>query len=175
MEYRLCPRRHDAGLRLARERRDRANPNVAFYLHRRHLRHLPDRRVADPRDQGRFPLISSEPEGHSVSAVAIGPLAKTPYLTSSTGAADQHHRRQRRRRRGGRMIDRRERPSSIVRPEPNFSSKKQKTLPDVQRLDLAYVSCAAGPARPDGELKWNRRGRQQAAPAGRADRPRVNG
>ena len=26
-----------------------------------------------------------------------------------------------RQRRGGRMIDRRERPSSIVRPEPNFS------------------------------------------------------
>ena len=55
----------------------------------------------------------------------------------------------RRRRRGGRMIDRRERPSSIVRPEPNFSSKKLtcsrcQTLPgDVlggERLDLHRVA-----------------------------------
>ncbi len=37
-------------------------------------------------------------------------LAMTPYLAGGA-----------RRRRGGRMIDRRERPSSIVRPEPNFS------------------------------------------------------
>jgi hypothetical protein len=41
------------------------------------------------------------------------------------------------RRRGGRMIDRRERPSAIVRPEPDSTRKKQKTLPDVQGLDLA--------------------------------------
>jgi hypothetical protein len=34
--------------------------------------------------------------------------------------------------------------------------KKQNTLPDVQRLDLAYVSCAAGTARPDGELRRNK-------------------
>ena len=76
---------------------------------------------------------------------------------SSTGAADQHHRRQRRqrrRRRGGHVIVRSPRipDLTIVRPEPDFR-KKQNTLPDVQRLDLAYVSCAAGPARPDGELK----------------------
>jgi hypothetical protein len=55
---------------------------------------------------------------------------------------------------------------SIVRPEPNFSRKKQNTLPDVQRLDLAYVSCAAGPARPDGELKWNRRRRLTGGASG---------
>jgi hypothetical protein len=30
---------------------------------------------------------------------------------------------------------------------------RNKTLPDVQGLDLPYVSCAAGQARPDGELK----------------------
>jgi hypothetical protein len=41
---------------------------------------------------------------------------------------------------------------SIVRDTLN-ARKKQNTLPDVQRLDLAYVSCAAGPARPDGELE----------------------
>jgi hypothetical protein len=35
--------------------------------------------------------------------------------------------------------------------------KKKKTQPDVQRLDLAYVSCAAGPARPDGELGRNKK------------------
>jgi hypothetical protein len=34
--------------------------------------------------------------------------------------------------------------------------KKQNTLPDVQGLDLAYVSCAAGPARPDGKLGRNK-------------------
>jgi hypothetical protein len=34
--------------------------------------------------------------------------------------------------------------------------KKQNTLPDVQGLDLAYVSCAAGPARPDGKLRRNK-------------------
>ena len=39
----------------------------------------------------------------------------TPYLAGGA-----------RRRRGGRMIDRRERPSSIVRPEPNITDKKQK-------------------------------------------------
>jgi hypothetical protein len=48
---------------------------------------------------------------------------------------------------------------AIVRREPDSARKKQNTLPDVQRLDLAYVSCAAGPARPDGKLKRNRRRR----------------
>jgi hypothetical protein len=37
-----------------------------------------------------------------------------------------------------------------------IARKKQNTLPDVQRLDLAYVSCAAGPARPDGKLRRNK-------------------
>ena len=44
-------------------------------------------------------------------------LAMTPYLAGGA-----------RRRRGGRMIDRRERPSSIVRPEPKFSSSLRKNL-----------------------------------------------
>jgi hypothetical protein len=51
---------------------------------------------------------------------------------------------------------RRERPSSIVCPASDSARKKQKTLPDVQGLDLAYVSSAAGPARPDGELRRNK-------------------
>ena len=49
-----------------------------------------------------------------------------------------------------------------------ISLGRNKTLPDVQRLDLAYVSCAAGPARPDGELKRNRRRRPAAAAPARA-------
>ena len=40
-----------------RERRSGADPDAAFDLHRRHLRGLSDRCVADPRDQGKFPLI----------------------------------------------------------------------------------------------------------------------
>jgi hypothetical protein len=43
-------------------------------------------------------------------------------------------------------------------------------IPDVQRLDLAYVSCAAGPAKPDGKLKRNWRSAAQPARAGRSDR-----
>jgi hypothetical protein len=47
----------------------------------------------------------------------------------------------------------------LHRPIPNLrttnSAIRNKTLPDVQALDLAYVSCAACPARPDGELKRN--------------------
>lgn len=39
------------------ERRSGADPDAAFDLHRRHLRGLSDRCVADPRDQGKFPLI----------------------------------------------------------------------------------------------------------------------
>jgi hypothetical protein len=39
------------------------------------------------------------------------------------------------------------------RARPDEELRRNITLPDVQRLDLAYVSCAAGPARPDGELK----------------------
>jgi MFS family permease len=50
LEYRLCSRRHDADLCVAGERRSGADPDVAFDLHRRHLRHLPDRCVADSRD-----------------------------------------------------------------------------------------------------------------------------
>src|SRR5208282_2657448 len=78
-------------------------------------------------------------------------LAMTPWL---------------RRRRGGRSITSSSAPiarapSSAPKRIPHFASKKQKTLPDVQRLDLAYVSCAAGPARPDGELKRRSDGGQQ--------------
>ncbi|MGH6642532.1 MAG: MFS transporter, partial [Bradyrhizobium sp.] len=53
---RLCPGRHDADLRFAGERRSGADPDVAVGIHRCHLCDLPHRRVADPRDQGRFPL-----------------------------------------------------------------------------------------------------------------------
>jgi len=64
-----------------------------------------------------------------------------------------------------------DRPSSIVAPNRHITRKKQNTLPDVQRLDLAYVSCAAGPARPDGKLKWRKSTAPPAAsPSARAGR-----
>ena len=40
-------------------------------------------------------------------------------------------------------------------PELHRPLKRNKTPPDVQRLDPAYVSSAAGPAKPDGKLKRN--------------------
>jgi PAS domain S-box-containing protein len=46
----------------------------------------------------------------------------------------------------------RDQPGSSTAP-PGKTLRRNKTLPDVQGLDLAYVSCAAGPARPDGKLK----------------------
>ena len=51
-----------------------------------------------------------------------------------------------------------------------YRTKGKPTSVPTTRPQTSKVSCAVGPARPGGELKWNRRGRQQAAPAGRSDR-----
>jgi hypothetical protein len=45
-----------------------------------------------------------------------------------------------RRRRGGRMIDRRERPSSIVRPEPNFSKMESARAANRRRQQVAPLT-----------------------------------
>jgi hypothetical protein len=45
-----------------------------------------------------------------------------------------------RRRRGGRMIDRRERPSSIVRPEPNFSKMESARAANRRRQRVALLT-----------------------------------
>ena len=61
-----------------------------------------------------------------------------------------------------------ERPSSIVRPQPESLKRnplrRNKTLPG---LDLAYVSSAAGLAKPDGKLKRSGDGGQQPRSAAR--------
>ena len=48
-----------------------------------------------------------------------------------------------RRRRGGRMIDRRERPSSIVRPEPNFSKMESAWAANRRRQRVALTDRAS--------------------------------
>jgi len=45
-----------------------------------------------------------------------------------------------RRRRGGRMIDRRERPSSSVRPEPNFSQMESARAANRRRQRVAPLT-----------------------------------
>jgi hypothetical protein len=123
----------------------------------------------------------------SVSAVASGLLAKTPYLaalarrpdhTIESGAAAAAPAPNPNSRNGdggqrvgliaGRSADRRLRVGAPLAKKKSL--RRNKTLPDVQRLDLAYVSSAAGPAKPDGKLKRNWRSAAQPARAGRSDR-----
>jgi retron-type reverse transcriptase len=54
---------------------------------------------------------------------------------------------------------------SLATPEKIRILGRNKTLPDVQRLDLAYVSCAAGRARSDGKLQRKLYRKAKAEPA----------